>query len=79
MIGSLVVVLPISFSGGELVVRHESSQQTFSFPEASSGNAANYVAFYADCEHEIRKVTRGRRITLTYNLTLNFCKLTFQG
>ncbi len=70
MIGSMVIVLPTSFSGGELVVRHESSQQTFSFPEASNGEAANYVAFYADCEHEIRRVTRGRRIALTYNLTL---------
>jgi len=70
MIGTLVVVLPTSFSGGELIVRHESAEQMFRFGEASSEQSANFVAFYADCEHEVRRITRGRRLTLTYNLTL---------
>ena len=27
-----------------------------------------WAAFYGDCKHEILEVTRGHRITLTYNL-----------
>lgn len=29
-----------------------------------------WAAFYSDCEHEIKDVTTGHRITLTYNLHL---------
>ena len=70
MVGSLVVVLPTQFSGGELFVRHGTERHRFEFDEAASGNAANYVAFYADCEHEVKRVTRGRRLAMTYNLYL---------
>lgn len=27
-----------------------------------------WAAFYSDCEHEVKEVTAGHRITLTYNL-----------
>src|SRR5207253_1191008 len=30
-----------------------------------------YAAFYADCEHEVQRVTRGVRLCLAYNLVLN--------
>jgi hypothetical protein len=30
--------------------------------------AINWAAFYSDCEHEVIQVTKGHRITLTYNL-----------
>ena len=70
MLATLVVVLPTPFSGGALVVRHQSDRQTFRFEEAASGKAANYVAFYADCEHEVQRVTQGYRLCLTYNLVL---------
>jgi hypothetical protein len=70
MVATLVVVLPSPFSGGELVVRHGSAKQTFRFEEAASGNHPSFVAFYADCEHEVLRVTRGRRVCLTYNLVL---------
>lgn len=29
-----------------------------------------WAAFYSDCEHEIKMVNKGSRITLTYNLHL---------
>ena len=35
-----------------------------------SKTALSLVAFYADCRHEVLKVTSGSRITLTYNLLL---------
>ena len=70
MVGSLVVMLPNSFGGGELVVEHGESKKTFTFETAAEGQAAEYVAFYADCLHEVRRVTRGVRVCLHFNLML---------
>lgn len=58
--------------GGQLVVRH--SNQTVTFDWSKSGSrarnsaAVQRAAFYSDCEHEVKDVTEGHRITLTYNL-----------
>ena len=68
MVGSLVVMLPSYFNGGELVIQHENQQAAFSFENAKKELSPNYVAFYADCEHEVLKVTSGCRLCLTYNL-----------
>ncbi|MFT5524213.1 MAG: hypothetical protein ACI9HK_002164 [Pirellulaceae bacterium] len=70
MVGSLVIVLPTRFDGGELVVRHGSMTKSFDFADAAKEEKASFVAFYADCEHEVRRVTRGRRLAMTYNLSL---------
>lgn len=71
MVASLVIVLPNPFGGGELVVRHAAARkQTLRFEEAAQGRAPCYAAFYADCEHEVPRVTRGVRVCLTYNLVL---------
>ncbi len=71
MVATLVVVLPSSFEGGELVVRHEGQERTIDFG-GPSGDAfhIHYAAFYADCEHEVRPLTKGHRLCLVYNLTL---------
>lgn len=66
MVGSLVVTLPSSFTGGALVVDHGSERATY----RSSKKSLSFVAFYADCRHQIRPVTSGYRIVLTYNLLL---------
>ena len=68
MVGSMVVMLPGSFGGGELVVEHNDSRNTFTFEKAACGESAQYVAFFADCRHEVRRVTRGVRVCLHYNL-----------
>jgi hypothetical protein len=31
-------------------------------------DAVHWAAFYSDCEHEVKKLTEGHRVTLTYNL-----------
>jgi hypothetical protein len=67
-VGSLIVILPSAFSGGELVIQHEGARETFTFETARSESTPNYVAFYADCEHEVLRVDTGRRLCLTYNL-----------
>lgn len=68
MIGTLVVTLPSTYYGGELVVSADGEQKSYA---ESSRWYLSAVAFYADCRHEVRKVTKGYRITLTYNLILD--------
>ncbi len=66
MIGSVVVTLPSSFTGGALVVRHRDQIATY----RSSKGDVSLVAFYADCRHEIKPIKSGHRVVLTYNLVL---------
>ncbi|CAG7952459.1 unnamed protein product [Penicillium salamii] len=66
-IGSLVVCLPSPFKGGNLIVRHHGKEVDFDWSQHSE-TTIQWAAFYSDCEHEIKPVTEGERITLTYNL-----------
>jgi 2OG-Fe(II) oxygenase superfamily len=66
MVGTLLVTLPSSYAGGELMVGHNKEWKAY----RGSKTALSLVAFYADCRHEVLKVTSGYRITLTYNLLL---------
>jgi hypothetical protein len=70
MVASLIVVLPNRFEGGALIVRHGAAEQELTFGEAADGKAPTYAAFYADCEHEVQRVTSGVRLCLAYNLVL---------
>jgi predicted 2-oxoglutarate/Fe(II)-dependent dioxygenase YbiX len=66
MVGTLVVTLPSSYTGGELMVSHNGESKAY----RGSKTALSFVAFYADCRHEVLRVKSGYRITLTYNLLL---------
>jgi hypothetical protein len=70
MVATLVVVLPSSFEGGELVVRHDGQEETVRFRSKHDPFRVHYAAFYADCEHEVRPLCAGHRLCLVYNLTL---------
>ena len=70
MVATLVVVLPSSFQGGELVIRHEGEERIIDFGGGDSPFRIHYAAFYADCEHEVRPLHDGHRLCLVYNLTL---------
>lgn len=70
MVASLIVMLPSKFGGGELIVEHERKRQRFDFKQARQQEACDCAAFYADCLHEVRKVTSGVRVCLSYNLSL---------
>lgn len=71
MVASLIFVLPNQFRGGALIVRHSPSREMrFPFDESAEGNLVSYAAFYADCEHEVRRVESGVRVCLCYNLIL---------
>jgi NhaA family Na+:H+ antiporter len=69
MFGTLVVVLPSVHGGGELIIRHGTREVSvnLSSPDVSE---LRFAAFYADCEHEVRPITHGSRVCLTYNLSL---------
>ncbi len=66
MVGSLVVGLPSTFTGGALAVRHRGQIATY----RGSKKALSFVAFYSDCRHEVKPVKAGYRVVLTYNLLL---------
>lgn len=67
MFATLVVALPSRFEGGELVLRHGGREERLDLRAEDPAEAA-FVAFYADCVHEVLPVTTGHRLILTYNL-----------
>ena len=67
MFATLVVALPSSFAGGELVVRHKGREVRLDLRCDDPAEAA-FAAFYADCVHEVLPVTAGCRLILVYNL-----------
>ena len=68
MFATLVIQLPSDYSGGHLAVYHQSETKTFNFSGAAGRTSFHYSAFYADCQHEIKPVTKGYRLCLVYNL-----------
>ena len=67
MFATLVVALPSSFAGGELLVRHKGREVRLDLRCDDPAEAA-FAAFYADCVHEVLPVTAGCRLILVYNL-----------
>lgn len=56
-------------SGGALRVKHRGETVDFAWGHTkTSQQTIKWVAFYGDCEHEVLEVTKGHRVTLTYNL-----------
>lgn len=68
MFGSLIIALPARHTGGELIINFDEQTKSICFSEAIDQYQMPYVAFYTDCEHEIKKVTTGYRLCLVYNL-----------
>ena len=69
MFATLVVNLPSAHAGGELIVSHASQSQSYPFADSSLFEPS-YVAFYADCRHEVKPITSGYRLCLVYNLAI---------
>ncbi|KAI0724465.1 hypothetical protein C8T65DRAFT_798125 [Cerioporus squamosus] len=73
MFGSLVLVLASPHEGGTLVLRHENHEYAFDASQHLSdipppAMRIAYVAFLNDVEQEVKAITSGHRITITYNL-----------
>lgn len=69
MFGTLVIVLPSTYDGGELVVRH-GGRETVLPLAGEDVSRVSFGGFYADCVHELRPITAGFRLCLVYNLLL---------
>eukprot|EP01133_Synstelium_polycarpum_P002442 gene2442-2777_t len=67
MFATLVISLPSEHTGGDLVIRHGQHSTAVSLENADPATI-RYCAFYADCEHEVKPVTKGNRVCLVYNL-----------
>ncbi|RDW89730.1 hypothetical protein BP6252_01762 [Coleophoma cylindrospora] len=70
MFGTLVIALPSEHQGGQLVATFLGQTMTF---ETSEISAFDYscLAWYSDVMHEVKPITSGRRLALTYNLIYN--------
>ena len=58
-------------SGGALAVRHDGTELVYDWSTSNSLNGntkIEWAAFYSDCEHGVRPVHSGHRVTLAYNL-----------
>ncbi|KAJ3458590.1 hypothetical protein MRS44_012699 [Fusarium solani] len=67
MFGTLVVCLPSTHQGGDVVLRHNGQAHVF----RSSAYAQSCAFWYSDVSHEVLPVTSGYRWVLTYNLALD--------
>ena len=70
-IGTLVIALPSPFEGGQLILRHGSFEHVvdWSTPgRIDHPDGLHWVFFYSDIEHEVRPVTSGYRLTVSYNI-----------
>ena len=67
MFATLVLALPSTSSGGELVVRHQQREVKLDLAN-DDPSELTFAAFYADCVHEVLPITAGCRATLVYNL-----------
>lgn len=68
MFGTLVVCLPSRHEGGTLILEHDGQTKRIDFGGKDSEFQTRYVAFYADCRHEVTAVKSGYRVCLVYNL-----------
>jgi len=67
MIATMVIQLPSSFTGGEIIVRHNEREKKFEC-DKEAAYCPYYVSFYCDCSHKVERVTSGYRLALIYNL-----------
>jgi 2OG-Fe(II) oxygenase superfamily len=67
MFGTLVIQLPSLYTGGEFRFSHGGETKTFELSEGSE-DTFHYIAFYADCEHQLYPITSGKRLSLAFDL-----------
>ena len=73
-VATLVVGLGTQHEGGDLVVTHQDRETVFSLSPTEEKDKddgvkhVDWVAFYTDCHHEVREVTKGWRVVLQYDI-----------
>lgn len=67
MFATVIIILPSAYAGGQVVLSHASTTRTINFSEDSL-HATAVLAWYTDVKHEVKRVTSGYRLALSYNL-----------
>lgn len=67
MFATMIVVLPSEFEGGEACLSHAGSHVTYDCSK-NSLHTTTVMTWYADVVHEIKPLTSGYRLALSYNL-----------
>ena len=67
MFATIVIVLPSRFTGGTVCVSHGDLNSTFEHC-ANSLTQTTVLAWYTDVEHQVKAVTSGYRLALSFNL-----------
>ncbi|HUF62930.1 MAG TPA: hypothetical protein VMN36_12705 [Verrucomicrobiales bacterium] len=70
MFGTLILALPSAHKGGRLLIRHHGEEVSVDFAGEQGMRSFQYAAFFADCEHEVERITSGYRLCLVFNLIL---------
>lgn len=65
--GTVVVVLPNTFNGGQVTTRHGRRQETF-VVDSTSSSRYNYVAWLQDCFVGVTPIESGFRVALAYDI-----------
>ena len=70
MQASLIVILPTKeeLRGGNLIIQHSGTKKVYG--KKKTGDLLQYVGFYADCIHQVSKVSEGHRLALTFNVSV---------
>ncbi len=69
MLGTLVLSWPSAHIGGQLHIFHGPHRHEFASQHLQASRL-RWVAFYADCRHEVLPVNEGWRVVLTFDLLL---------
>lgn len=67
MFATVVIVLPSQYSGGQVHLSHASQKKVIDL-SANSMLQTAILAWYIDVHHEVKPVTSGWRLALSYNL-----------
>lgn len=67
MFATLVVTLPSEFTGGEIHVSHGGKSKVFDNAKDSAFETT-VLAWYTDVTHEVKEITSGYRLALSYHL-----------
>ncbi|PFH47025.1 hypothetical protein AMATHDRAFT_7154 [Amanita thiersii Skay4041] len=67
MFATMIILLPSKYTGGQVHLSHGSEQKVFDFATDSYVNAA-VLGWYTDVVHEVKPITSGYRLALSYNI-----------
>lgn len=67
MFATIIIVLPSSYSGGQIHVSHAAKRDIFDYSSISD-HTTTLLGWYTDVVHEVKPITSGFRLALSYNL-----------